>query len=267
MLQILPQVQFPVLEALTINAAALHGDDGSMIETILRSSPAIQDLKLSFPTCDLEDCRLQGITWQYTFPLLQTLDLRTYNNDNTALSDFLLRHPKITTLAWYVDADEEFIFPENSLPKLQALFIEFQGRQGGLKANVEALAKCEHLRHLRVDGCPHASYHHLAKLESLKCLELLPTIWSWRDGYGRTKEEPDDRYSAALEADTGFRYLLDIIRSMLGKMNGLQELAMNLETGNSCPMDHDGVFRRPVPMDMRDLVCCPSVNHSLSSPN
>jgi hypothetical protein len=41
--------RLPALTSLRIQAAAAHGDNGSLVERILQNSPAIQSLKLSFP--------------------------------------------------------------------------------------------------------------------------------------------------------------------------------------------------------------------------
>jgi hypothetical protein len=269
--QTLPSVQFPVLETLSINASAAHGDNGSLVEAILQTCPALQDLDLSFPTCDLEGCRLQGITWQHTFPSLKALDVRTYNSDNAALSEFLLRHPKIATLAWDVDADEGFIFPRDSLPELRALSMDFRGRSELLKENVEVLARCQHLAHLRVDGCPHTSYLEIAKLgNNLKCLELNPGVYSWREGCGESGEEPDsddEKLADSLEAETGMRNLPSIIGSMLEKLYGLQELAMDLETSCTSSRNDEGKFVNPDSMNVKDLVSRFSITPLTKTPS
>ena len=145
--------------------------------------------------------------------------------------------------------------------------MNFQSTTNLLKANVEALANCKRLVHLRVDGCPHTSYPEFAKLGTLKCLELEPGIYSWR---GREPdEEPDsddEKNAAALEAETGFRNLPGIIGGMLGKLHGLQELAVDLETGCTYFRNDAGEFVNPHPIGVEDLVRCPSLYHSPTEP-
>lgn len=164
------------------------------------------------------------------------------------------------TLDWDVDSDEGFTFPKNSLPELRGISVDFHGNGELIKANIKALAHCEHLAHLRVRGCPHANYLQIAQLgESLKCLELDPRVYPWREGF----EEPDEdneRLTAALKAETGMGNLSAIIGSMLGQLHVLQELAVDLETGSTYSRNDDGKFVNPDPMDLKDLVGRPRVS-------
>jgi hypothetical protein len=256
-------VEFEVLQTLRINAAAAHGDNSSLLEHVLQNSPAIRDLDLSFPTCDLEGCRLQGITWRYSFPSLTTLSLRTYNSSNTSLADFLLRHLKIKTMAWDVEADDAFIFPANSLPELQALSINFHGNKNLVKAVFDRLTACRDLIHLKMDGCPHASYLQVATLsKTLKCLELDPGVAYWREGFAEPDEE-DEEATSTLEKETGMRNLSEIIRNIIGKMGGLRELAVDLETGNTFFCE-DGEWVNPDPLNLGDLVCLSSLSNHMT---
>jgi len=243
---------------------------------ILSNSPAVRDLTLSLPACDLEDCRIKGITWEYTFPALETLDIRTYNTDNNALEDFLLRHPKITTLTWNVDSDDGFIFPENSLPELRALSIEKLS-----EANVNHLASCKGLEQLRITSCwDQEALLRIARLKSLRYLELKEDVGFWRESFKEPGEEDDtyDKYDGeededdndneeedkkraadALEAKTGYRTHPAVIGGLLERMPGLHEFAIDLSTGNTWYQNKERVWGHYRPMDVRDLVSTPSM--------
>lgn len=93
-------VNLEKLQYLHLNASSGHGDDGSIINQILRSSPNLESVSLDFPSCDLEGCRLQGITWDYHFPKLHTLRLNTYNGNPAQLFSFFTQNPSIKTLTF-----------------------------------------------------------------------------------------------------------------------------------------------------------------------
>jgi hypothetical protein len=249
-----------VLTSLRIYAGGAHGDDGALIDSILRSSHALQTLYLSFPICDLEGCRIKGITWNYTFPSLQTLNLTTYNSDDTALSNFLLRCPRIHTLEWSVGSDYGFIFPQDSLRALSDLRIYDDIFWYDFEANFEALANSSPLlEHLETGHLEIANYLQISKLgRSLKSLQLNPGVCNWRKGFVEPGENSNDEWNKhhdweveELEAETGMRQLSQIITKMLAGLPQLEELDVGLETAHT---SIDGAI--PEPLDDKDLVRC-----------
>ena len=220
----------------------------------MQNSPAIQSLELSFPLCDLENCRIKGITWEYTFPSLRTLTVSTYNSDNIALSNFILRHPQIETLDWNVDADDVFVLPKNSLPDLREISIDFHNDNERARLDFETLAQCPHLARMSFRG-PYASYLHIIKVrESLKYLSLDPGVIDWREGFEEPDEDEEER-TAIWEAETGLRKLSDVVRKMLEGLHGLQEFDVDMETAYTFIRYIGGGSVNPDPMDDSDLVC------------
>ncbi|CAG8950821.1 hypothetical protein HYFRA_00003037 [Hymenoscyphus fraxineus] len=93
-----PTEKFAVLKTLCVDARGAHGDNGAFLSKLLRACPAIEELTLSFPNCDLEDCRIRNITWDFTFPSLKSFTFHGYGPDEVTFSSFLARHPGIKTL-------------------------------------------------------------------------------------------------------------------------------------------------------------------------
>lgn len=157
------------------------------------------------------------------------------------------------------------MFPQESLPELQELSIEFHGDEEIVKATFEVLAQCSpHLERLGFRKIPHASYLQITKLgKSLKYLDLDPGVSSWREGFDEPEaDDSDDEWNkrieagaAALEAETGTRKLSEIIRRMLGELPELRELAVDLETAYTYGgRQVDEESGHPYPMDDNDLV-------------
>ena len=61
---------FPLLKSLYINCSRAHCEDGGSIEKLLHCLPNLRVLHINAPICDLESCRIQGLTWAYKFPQL-----------------------------------------------------------------------------------------------------------------------------------------------------------------------------------------------------
>jgi hypothetical protein len=237
-----------------------HGDNGALIDQVLRNSSGVIDLALCFPSCDMESCRLTGISWEYTFPVLESLTLMTYNSKSSSLSDFLVRHPSITTLTWNVDADDVFIFPPNSLPNLQTLNVDFHGET----ELVKALRYTGPIAHLRVGFCPHTSYADLTNLaETLRCLELDSWISDWRASSDSSSEDNMD--ADGKETEEILPRLPEIIKTLLPQLHQLQELSVDLETSRTYTIGDNGESCHPRPMDVSDLVMLSMLNSALTN--
>jgi hypothetical protein len=86
-----PQVPFPALKVLKIDASTSHGDDGGVVEALLKGSPQLEVLDFAWPNCDLETCQITGVSWDYTFPELKKLKMHGYDFKPEALEQFLGR--------------------------------------------------------------------------------------------------------------------------------------------------------------------------------
>lgn len=237
-----------------------HGDNGALVDQVLRNSSGVIDLTLYFPNCDLENCRLSGISWEYTFPVLESFTLMTYNSNSPSLSDFLVRHPSITTLTWNVYADDVFIFPPNSLSNLQNLNVDFHGET----ELVKALRNTGPIAHLRVDGCPHTSYADLTNLaETLRCLELDSCISDWRASSDFIAQDNID--AGGKEREEILPLLPGIIKTLLPQLHQLRELSVDLETSRTYCTGDNGESCHPRPMDVSDLVMILSMLNSTLS--
>ena len=244
-------MKFPALKILRIDARGAHGDDGSMIDRILQSAPKLQELTLIFPRCDLKGCRIKGISWEYTFPALETCSISTYNTDNTALSKFLVSHPTITNLDWDVDSDENFIFPPTSLPILRALKLDDMDVLCGSQPLSSAKRPITHLRLECCCPCENSlEITNLAK--TLKFLELESCIYHSRpdSDSGINKDGDNDSENAD---GLGLSFP-QITKNLLLHLPELQELAVDLETGFTYFRGKDGKFEKRKPTDVNDLV-------------
>lgn len=245
--------KFPALKSLRIDASGGHGDNGSMVDQILRNAPGLEELTLIFPGCDLEACRIKGITWEYTFPALKRFSISTYNSDNTALSKFLASHPTITTLDWNVDADEELILPPACLPNLRVLKLDSMDVLGALDAVSTAISISPRpIIRIGVEDCSHDSLSKVAVFaKTLKSLDLNIYVNELRPD-SDSDEEIENK--ARNEEETA-GLLHNILKNLLLQLHDLQELGFDLETGNTyISSGVRGKSEHPEPIGVKDLI-------------
>jgi hypothetical protein len=97
---------FPLLKSLYVDCSGAHGDDGSPIEKLLRGLPNLRVLHIKAPNCDLESCRIQGLTWAYKFPQLTHFAISIFYRSAQDIASFLANHPTIRTLMFDAEGDE-----------------------------------------------------------------------------------------------------------------------------------------------------------------
>lgn len=241
------------MKSLRIDAGGGHGDDGSMVDQILRNAPELEELTLIFPECDLEACRIKGITWEYTFPGLKRFNISTYNSDNTALSRFLASHPTITTLDWNVDADEELILPPDCLPNLRVLKLDDMDVLGGSGA-VSTAASTSPRPIVHISGGDY-SQDGLSKVaifaKTLKCLDLDIYVNELRPHSDSDEEIENEARSREETASP----LHNTLNNLLLQLHDLQELGFDLETRNTyISSGVRGKSEHPEPIGVKDLV-------------
>ena len=224
-----------------------------MVDQILRNAPELEELTLIFPECDLEACRIKGITWEYTFPGLKRFNISTYNSDNTALSRFLASHPTITTLDWNVDADEELILPPDCLPNLRVLKLDDMDVVGGSGA-VSTAASTSPRPIVHISGGDY-SQDGLTKVaifaKTLKCLDLDIYVNELRPHSDSDEEIENEARSREETASP----LHNILNNLLLQLHDLEELGFDLETRNTyISSGVRGKSEHPEPIGVKDLV-------------
>ena len=196
------------------------------------------------------------MTWDYDLPVLEKFGLRGYSLNTQGLASFLRRNSTLKTLTLDLSTEEPFRFLPNTLPNLESLSIDFNGRPKLVEETMPGLAATP-LRHLRINGCPHSSYLELGALSnSLRCLEL-DLGSGWRNHVG-TIGGPNDGDAPANTGSTTLPKLPEIIKTLLQRLPNLQELALGIETGNTTIYEGSGdesSSRYPEAMCESDSVC------------
>ena len=255
--QIPPCPTFSRLKRAYIDASHAHGNDGSFLDRWLRKCPALEVLDLRLPNCSLEECRIQGITWDYDLPALTTFGLDCYSSDHSQLSNFLHRNAAIETLTWDVRTDDPFILPASSFPNLKALSINFHGDAKLVSSIFLGLAQSP-VVHARICGCPHDGYAEVVKVAaSLRCLEL-DLSSRWQDASRTSADAEEETTEQNADADSPpLPKPPRIIKNLLPQIPELQELALDLETAYTTIYVDSGDSRKaqhPKAMDDSDLV-------------
>ncbi|KAF2500879.1 hypothetical protein BU16DRAFT_578734 [Lophium mytilinum] len=243
-----PSTPIPLLTTLRLDVGSAHGDNGSTLNPLLAACPAVKNLTLSLPTCDLEGCRIQKLDWAWTYPALTTLSLSVFSEPFAPVTAFLARHPGIATLTWGADTDwnettEADALPSTILPNLTALNVN--SRPSGLDAllSEEAGRNITHFRDAYFG--PSAEIFKIAA--ALRCLELQPHCRSWRP------EDPLDSDDSDEPEDPGER-APGRLAALLPKLPELQELAVEFDTGAAFyRWGPENAFQNAPAMDARDL--------------
>lgn len=186
-------VSLELLQKLHLDVSRGHGDDGSIIDQILRSSPNLENASLEFPNCDLEGCRLGGLTWDYHFPKLHTLHLNAYDSNPAQLFSFFARNPSIKNLKFDMWSDEKRAdLADGVLQNLEALSIDVAGHPRPFSDFLSASA-ARPIVHLCISNSPHSCYPLIRNVSgTLRCLEIKTDIDFWR-------REPEPSPSAGLD--------------------------------------------------------------------
>ncbi|KAF2004188.1 hypothetical protein P154DRAFT_50555 [Amniculicola lignicola CBS 123094] len=214
-----PQVVFPGLKELSLDASTAHGDKGDVVEWLLSNSANLETLKFTYPGCDLDTCQIKGLTWNYTFPNLRVLELEGYDFDAGGSTQFLSRCANIEFLKDGLDWDQYECSEDEktkralsitALPKLRALCL---GRWGAVRKleNWFSIEAKREIRHLRI-GTQWPQLKELGVLGGrLKCLEIDGSVTDWRPKPEREdtssdsepESESDEEETKSEESDEG----------------------------------------------------------------
>jgi hypothetical protein len=223
---------FEELLTLHLDLTGGHGDDASPVHQMLHSTHKLTSLSLQLHSCDLENCRVQGITYDYHFPDLESFSLQIWLDSRIALADSLLHHPSITALSLSLSTEDEDSM-ETTLPCLRALALNDTFRTQ-LFSNLLSASASRRITHLRLDGLHQGHLRNLAGVgRSLPCLEL-------------------STYSAdGRREDLGASKL----RELLLSLPELTEIALDCQSGNTHFRNEANEWVHPDPIDVDDLVC------------
>ena len=116
------------MKSLYINCSRAHCEDGGSIEKLLHCLPNLRVLHINAPICDLESCRIQGLTWAYKFPQLTHLAISIFYRSAQDIASFLANHPNIRTLMLNAEGEEPIPNFTSLLPNLEALSMDSWAR-------------------------------------------------------------------------------------------------------------------------------------------
>ena len=227
--------RFPVLKSLHVDCGAAHGDDGSPIEKLLHGLPNLRVLKINAPICDLESCRIQGLTWSYKFPQLTHFDLSIFYQSAQDIASFLANHPSIRSLMLSAEGEEPIPNFTFLLPNLKALSMDAWVVQDHFTENPNPLRKITYLS----VGSLECNASRLIRqcAPSLRCLEVElfnEKIWEEpkeTDGFALV---PDlSELALHFSSDGMDEEILSNILKALPKSSNLQVLRMK---GNGSPL-------------------------------
>lgn len=220
---------------LNLDLSGGHGDDASQVHQMLHHTHKLTSLSLQLPGCDLENCRIRGITYDYHFPELESFSLHGWVTSGPELPDFLLRHPLIKNLCFSLSSDEEdgIQMAANAIPNLRALSINEMSR---LRILSEFLASStpRQIKYLRLESW---KTEYLATLrdagKDLQCLEMSTyNIDEWREDASKSP-----------------------LRSLMPSLPELLEFTLDCPTGSTLWKNENGEWQNPEPIDSDDLVC------------
>jgi hypothetical protein len=165
---------FLELECLSLVMDGGHGDDAKDFDNMLRNIPKLRSLTLSLPSCDLEKCRIQGLTYDWNFPFLSHSNLSAYINDDSGVPAFLTRHPSIQSLKYDVESDSPISIPFTSLPNLKALFVS------GFSQVQKCVEEARAIKQLCISTSLGTTPCDLSPASSsaLSCLEIETSYWN-----------------------------------------------------------------------------------------
>jgi hypothetical protein len=217
-------VPFDELESLTLSMDGAHGDDATVFNCMLKRIPKLRSLNLSLPSCDLEDCRIKGLAYDWTFLALENFSLSAYVNDDSGVPEFLARHPSIRTLDYDVDSDTVMLGPFTGLTNLAALNL-------GSWRHDSSICRIPSLRQLRIGRSLFETASALSSIDltALRCLEIDTSYWH--------EEE-----------------MQNLMKETIPKLTGLLEFGVSFHSDNLTWYE-DGKRFQPEPLGLDLLVC------------
>lgn len=219
---------FPELQHLTLRMSGGHGDNAKAFDVMLRDLPKLKSLRLYLPSCDLESCRIQSLTYNWNLPSLIEFGIQAYVSDDSGFPAFLSRHPSIQTLKYDVESETPIRIAPTDLPNLRALSIESFAQDDDL-AQSDLIASSRPIKHLRVGKAPYHRYPKLAVVgeSSLHCLEI----------HGSWAEEQVQKS----------------MKELLPKFTNLREFGVDIQSEDRTYWQ-DGQWHYPEPLNVTNLV-------------
>ena len=236
----------PKLQALRLNLSGAHGNDAGVIDRLLCAGmPDLRSLKLVLPTCDLENCRVQGLSYGWTFPELTFLSLSVFYSESSASSilEFLAGHPKIETLEFNVEGEESLLPPsttntttnsglfDNLFPNLRALELgsSYAWSNGtyDFLLNPTPPAPARAITHLNLGQCPYPRYADIPNLRStLRSLSLSLDLNKLRSSSSSSSAEEEDPHPQ-----------IPAVKDLLAHLPDLEDLRFQFNSANSMYRD------------------------------
>jgi hypothetical protein len=253
-----PTTSFPALKELYVDASGAHGDDGSAVEDLLKSCPALEILKFYWPGCDLDSCQIQDISWTFEMPKLRYLTLYGYDFAPQALASFLERHPSIENFVDGVDAESRVSFKESEGPRLSKTALP----------NVKAVDRASDSARYPEDWFDDEAGRKIAYLvvpwgwqgqvdvsknmaTELKCLDInASNVTAWRPDEADSDDDEEEKKRKAADPE---KKLVKGVRKLLLSLTGLRELGVSLESQRVTMRLPDGTHGSPPGMDETDL--------------
>ena len=224
---------FPLLKSLYIDCASAHGDDGTPIEKLLHGLPNLRVLHINAPNCDLQNCRIQGLTWSYKFPQLTHFAISIFFQSAQNIASFLENHPNIRTLMFNAEGEEPIPDVSSLLPNLEALSMDHWG-QTTVPSYTELLGANppRGITYFKTGRFPYSQYHLIPRYApSLRCLEIsLDTE--------RIRNEQFNKNACYRTT-----------KALLALLPDLSELGIHFSSGWTSIRQADGTYQNPLPMD------------------
>ncbi|KAF2111489.1 hypothetical protein BDV96DRAFT_582255 [Lophiotrema nucula] len=263
------EVAFPALKEIYIDCTTAHGDEGSVIEHLFKSSPNLEILSFNYPSCDLPDCQIKNITWDYTFPNLRILKVNGYDFAPNAFAAFLTKCTNVEVFCDSVDDDryDESVddLPTTVFPKIRALKQSNYGTTRPLKEWFKSDSERQ-IRHLALSSRRSGRYDDWATLpnaQAIRTLEFNGEVQEWRWKVPEVDSDDDeaerDRIAGIAKdaAEGKLKPQAEAIKGLLAQLKNVQELGVSLESGNSSTWHGDGqgggYWEDPAPMTVADV--------------
>jgi len=196
----------------------------------LHGLPNLSVLHIEAPSCDLESCRIQGLTWAYKFPQLAHFAISIFYQSAQDMASFLANHPNIRTLMFDAEGEDPIPNVTSLLPNLEALSMDGWG-QTTVPGYTELLSADppRKITYFKTGKFPYNKSHLIPQYApSLRCLELSLRIEDIRN-----------------EQSNGNR----TTKALLALLPDLSELAIHFSSGWTTMYTTDGKSRKPLPMD------------------
>lgn len=272
-----PQVVFPALKCLKIDASSSHGCDGTAVHALLKNSPNLETLSLKWPCCDLVTCQITNLTWDYSFSKLKHLSLDGHDLSINALTDFLGRCPSIVSLQDRAEYNGDIISDEEgpkmnpnvrrqlattALPNLHTLKTMKHETIRSLSTYLNPVAD-RPIKSLTFQGGWGATFNmgEIAQMpvapvtSRIEELTIEGSICDWRmDPPTDSDDEEDHR---KYEEAGGLSHAMRALKTTLRPLTGLKRLALGMDSENVAVWQPGGNWIYPPAMrpdDVKDIL-------------